>query len=681
MQAQSPAQRTEYFPAIDGLRTVAVLVVLAFHLGAWPPAGFVGVDVFFVISGFVVASAAAAQRSPTAGRFLMAFYARRVLRIVPALLACLLVTFAAMILLVPIAPEGWLTEPNTMTGIAAFVGASNVVLGLTANSYWAPRTEFNPFTHTWSLGVEEQFYLVFPLLLFLWARGRRQLVWLVLTVAAAASLSLAAHWGNSGKAVWAFYMLPTRFWELAAGCALFMAMSWWRPALAGLNRLPRTVLAAAGLAGILTSVVVADSAHFPWPWALLPVLSAALLIVAAVACQDTRIVQWLASRPMVWMGRRSYALYLWHWPVIVLLRWTVELDSPWVKLAAAAVSVALAEASMRWVEWPTRQLALRGQMQGWGVARVLTAGASAIAVGGILTVSALALRPALTLSVTGNADDWSHNTDLPAPGARCGLAHAMAAFHGGLRLDFAPLACAAPHRTLFVLGDSHAGAYLPLLKSAVYSTGTRVILLTKPGCPVFGLRLPVAAEQADCSAFVDAGLRRVMADAKAGDTLFLPGLRVSLFRQSWDRSRAIAVADTVDRQPVIEDAVARLSGVAAFGVHVLFEAPKPVFKSPPFRCSDWFNAMNPICADGMQVSRAEMESARQGPLAAMAAITARLSRSGGRAAVWDPLPTLCGPVVCDAYRAGRPLFFDGDHLSGFGNRVLITSFMQALKPP
>ena len=173
-----------------------------------------------------------------------------------------------------------------------------------------------------------------------------------------------------------------------------------------------------------------------------------------------------------------------------------------------------------------------------------------------------------------------------------------------------------------------------------------------------------------------------MGDAKARDTLFLPGLRLQRFRDQWDRSLAVPVADTLDRQPVIDDAVARLSGIAARGVQVLFEAPKPVFKSPPFRCSDWFNAMNPICADGMQVSRSEMEITRKGPMDAMTAVAARLSDvGGGGGAVWDPLPTLCGPLVCDAYRAGRPLFFDGDHLSGFGNRVLVASFMQAVMPP
>ena len=676
MHPDGPQGQADYFPAIDGLRTIAVLAVLAFHLGAWPPAGFIGVDVFFVISGFVVARAAARLPAATPGQFLVAFYARRVLRIVPALVACLAVTFAAMVLLVPIAPDGWLTEPNALTGLAALVGASNLVLGLTASDYWAPRTEFNPFTHTWSLGVEEQFYLLLPALLFLWTRGSRSLVWWLVAVAAVASLATAAHWGHSGRAVWSFYLLPARFWELATGCGLFMAMGWWQPALAGLHRVARSMLALLGLSGLLASLVLVQSAQFPWPWAVLPVASAALLIMAAVAAQDTVTVQLLAAPPLVWLGRRSYALYLWHWPVIVLLRWTIGLDSLWVQLGAAALSLALAMASMRWVERPTRRLSLRDHQHGWGV---LAVGAATVASAGVLALAALAFRPALTLSVTGQAVDWSQNTDLPQAAARCGLKRALQAAHGGLQLDFAPTACDAAHHTLFVLGDSHAGAYSPMLKSVVHSLGMHVTLLTKEGCVVVGLRVPVSAEASDCRAFVEARLEWLALHAQAGDVLFLPGLRLPRFGDAWALAPAMRVAPTQDYPAAIDDAVARLTRLTTRGVRVLFEAPKPVFKSPPFRCSDWFNAMNPICAAGMQVSRADIEQARKGVLEAMTTITARLSgQAGAGAAVWDPLPLLCGPLACDAYRAGRPLFFDGDHLSGFGNRVLIESFTNAL---
>jgi len=163
--------RPQYVPHIDGLRAIAVLSVILYHLKAsWLPGGFTGVDVFFVISGFVVS--ASVDRLPPVGGWagLARVYARRIRRIVPALVVCLLVTAVLSALFIP---ESWLSETSDKTGRRAFFGLSNWVLASTGNDYFSPRTEFNPYTHTWSLGVEEQFYLLFPLLFLAWLRAGR----------------------------------------------------------------------------------------------------------------------------------------------------------------------------------------------------------------------------------------------------------------------------------------------------------------------------------------------------------------------------------------------------------------------------------------------------------------------------------------------------------------------------
>lgn len=148
-----------YVPAIEGLRTIAVGAVILFHLGVeWIEGGFVGVDIFFVISGFVVAASVLNRRFDRFRDFIAFFYARRMLRILPALIVCLLGTFLLSALFVP---SVWLSDANERTGFAAVFGLSNIVLALNSDFYFSPRTDFNPFTHTWSLGVEEQFYLVF----------------------------------------------------------------------------------------------------------------------------------------------------------------------------------------------------------------------------------------------------------------------------------------------------------------------------------------------------------------------------------------------------------------------------------------------------------------------------------------------------------------------------------------
>ncbi len=164
-------------PHVDGLRALAVVAVMIYHLReSWLPGGFSGVDVFFVISGFVVSLSVSHWIGGGIGNFLGRFYARRLQRIVPALLACLVLTSLLSVLLIP---RAWLSSSNELTGLYAFFGLSNYYLAFHNETYFSPLAAFNPYMHTWSLGVEEQFYLLFPLLFFAWTRGGR---WRMLSI-------------------------------------------------------------------------------------------------------------------------------------------------------------------------------------------------------------------------------------------------------------------------------------------------------------------------------------------------------------------------------------------------------------------------------------------------------------------------------------------------------------------
>lgn len=223
-----------YLPGVDGLRAVAVVAVVLFHLNErLLPGGFVGVDVFFVISGFVVALSALEQRSRTLPNFLGWFYARRAIRILPALIVCLLVSSLMSMLFIP---NGFYGTMNNKTAAAAFLGISNIILTVFSDGYFDPTTEYNPFAHTWSLAVEEQFYILAPLLIFAACRqkmgspGRRRVVWTVAALAFASLLAAAVL-----TVLWprfAFFMLPSRFWELAAGVLLALTRDAWAPRLA-----------------------------------------------------------------------------------------------------------------------------------------------------------------------------------------------------------------------------------------------------------------------------------------------------------------------------------------------------------------------------------------------------------------------------------------------------------------
>ena len=340
-----------YRPDIDGLRALAVGVVLVFH--AFPgllPGGFVGVDVFFVISGYLISGII--LDAVAAGRFSYAnFYARRIRRIFPALGVVLLAALAA----------GWFllyADDYERLGHHAAAGAafaSNFAFWREA-SYFDGASDLKPLLHLWSLGVEEQFYLAWPILLVTAARWRRGP--LAATLAIGTASFLIAIWTVRIDRTPAFYAPWNRFWELLAGAMLAsiqadaafdarMRALVSRPALANLA-------SAAGFAAIAAGVLLIDSSRvFPGLWVLLPVAGTALLIVAGPQAWANRTL--LSQPPVVFIGLISYPLYLWHWP---LLSFAQILEgarpSPSIRLALLALSVALAWGTYRIIEWPIR---------------------------------------------------------------------------------------------------------------------------------------------------------------------------------------------------------------------------------------------------------------------------------------------------------------------------------------
>lgn len=657
----------EYFPAVDGLRALAVASVVIYHLNGMLPGGFVGVDIFFVISGFVVTHSASQLSGTTALSFMAAFYARRLMRIAPALIACVVLTSLFTALLVP---DAWLSEGNSRTAVAALFGLSNYVLAYSANDYWAPRAEFNPFTHTWSLGVEEQFYFFAPFLLYAWRCGHRRPALQLLSVLAGVSLLSAALAASLDRQTLAFYSIHTRLWELSAGVALALTQSAWRPWLlawpAGLHRLAGLV-ALALMGGTLG---FASGTAFPWPWAIAPVLATALLIPLVIARPQGRLSQVFASRPMVWLGRLSYSLYLWHWPVFVLTRWTVGMDDARHKTAALCVALLLAMASLRFVERPLRRWRFRA---GTAHARVAAYGLAALGMAAVVSSALWVLRPWISLSVTRFAD-WSWDADHALPGQKCALSILKERPADGLLIVMQPQGCGEPRGRVFVVGDSHAGAYAALLKRYVRTEGVTVRLYTLAGCSVFGLRQPMQVSSVACRTFTEQVLTAIGHDARPGDVLFLPGLRIPRLADQWQTSGTMPAEPAARRSEAAEEALEALRPLSEHGVAVLFEAPKPVFAVPPFRCADWFNAGNPICEGEQSTSRRRLETLRAPVMASMAAIVQGLPH----AAVYDPLPLLCPGDPCEPYKDGRPLFFDGDHLSGFGNVLLLPSFKAAV---
>jgi peptidoglycan/LPS O-acetylase OafA/YrhL len=664
-----------YFPAVDGLRAVAVIAVLLYHLNErFVPGGFVGVDIFFVISGFVVTMSVA--KWPVSGvlDFQARFYARRVIRIVPALLVVLAVTSTLFVLFIP---KSWLSNESSMTGLAAFFGLSNVALAFSNNDYFSPKATFNPFTHTWSLGVEEQFYFVFPIVLFLLhkldRKGARALtsLWLVGGLCLA-SLALCA-WLTPHAWRHAFYMLPARFWELGTGMLLALCHD---PIKAWLSARKGQVeaLGAASVLAILGGLVVSPGSSFPFPFALAPVAGAAGLILAVTASPEGLLARGLGARPVTFVGQISYSLYLWHWPVYVLMRWTVGLETAIQYLIAVVLAFGLAILSYRLIEQPTRRSARLKSMPRGGIvlAAVLVVTVCAGSAGALMK-----FKETLTLSRTRQAEIWYPDGGPALDGDRCRLDRAQAGFLDGVAKTIKPQGCPAKDvGRLIVVGDSHATAYDRMLERFALAQGREVWIYDRPGCNFLGLRKPMRDEEVGCRRFQGAVVAALAREVGPDDIVFLPSLRVPRFKDQWgDVAVAPAgLAGDEDRAGAEQEAAEVLRRLTARGGRVVFEAPKPIFKSPPFRCADWFNTMNPVCRDGFVMPRAELETLRAPAVATMR----RIALANPRVVIWDPLPVLCSGSECDAFRGAQPLFFDGDHISGYGGDVLLPSFSSAL---
>ena len=670
-----------YYPYIDGLRALAVISVIAYHLdAAWLPGGFTGVDVFFVISGFVVSASLAKSQAKSALRFALHFYARRFARILPALLVCLLLTSLMTTLLVP---KAWLSEANEKTARAAFFGVSNVILALKQDSYYSPRAEFNPFIHTWSLGVEEQFYFIFPLLFYLWIRlGERRRILSSMALATLALSSLAyAYWMGTRDSNRAFYLIFSRFWELGAGVLLFQLTARAVHPLATWPANVRVALQFVGLGSIGAGFWLAKLSAFPYPWAFLPVAGTVLLILGLKGEAASNPIQaFFSSQVVVLVGRLSYSLYLWHWPVFTLMRWTTGIETGVERACGLALTALLATASFRLVEQPFRNI--QGKLR-WPDRAMVASSLAMLALGAGLNHGFQVMQPTLSLSATRDGATWQPKEYIaPAGQAPCVLRTSAETMAGGSRMHYMPEKCAAQGGRIFVMGDSHAGAYVPMLTRWVQETGREVFIYTKGGCGYLSLFEPDGEAPHHCREFVDASRADILASARPGDILFLPSLRVRRFGDQWRLFPDDAVRDSMNgaqaqaaRARAVTEGKADMARFESKGLRIVLEAPKPIFKAPPFRCADWFNRGNPICAPGLTMDRENLLQFRAPALAGLEAMAA-----GSKAvSLWDPFPILCAKgATCSAFDGEVPLFFDSDHLTGPGNMRLYDNFSRCM---
>jgi peptidoglycan/LPS O-acetylase OafA/YrhL len=317
--------RDGFRPDLEGLRAVAVVLVLLYH-AAVPgfTGGYVGVDVFFVLSGFLITGLLLREVRRTGTISLPSFYARRARRLLPASALVLLVTMVASALVLP---------PLLVPGVAGDAAAaslyvSNMRFAFQATDYLQAEMAPSPLLHFWSLGVEEQFYVFWPALVLLIARGRADAgrrVAIAAGIISAVSFGLAL-WLTEANAPWAFFSLPTRAWELGLGA--FLAIGGTQ--LARIPARPAAVAAWVGLAMVgISGVVLSTETPFPGTAALLPTVGSALVIAGGFRQAPFAPGRWLSLAIPRFLGRISYSLYLWHWPVLILPAAALGAPLPW----------------------------------------------------------------------------------------------------------------------------------------------------------------------------------------------------------------------------------------------------------------------------------------------------------------------------------------------------------------
>lgn len=602
------------------MRALAVLPVLFYHSGV--PGfggGYVGVDVFFVISGFLITGIIA--REIDEGRFsLLQFYERRARRIMPALLAVVAAVLvgAAVIYL----PADFNLVPRSALASLGFV--SNVLF-FTETGYFQGGAETKPLLHTWSLSIEEQFYLGFPLLLLLIARFMPTMRKVVVASVAALSFGLAVAMQNDGTG-FAFFMLPTRVWELAAGALLALGL----PAVQG--RALRELLATCGLAAILGAATVYNSKTvFPGLAALPPVLGA----VALIHCgPNTAVGRLLQSRVLVAVGLISYSLYLWHWPIAVFTRYALDVAlSAWTTVAVIVLSFAVAAFSWRYIEQPFRRPSSLSPVV---VLRRTVAAMAAMAVvsAGLMATDGWPGRfSPEVVRLAGASDDVSPMREACHDNASAGRAPCILG------------AKAEPDSLLW--GDSHGVELAYVLSSAARLEGTSLVQRTQSSCPpILGYSAP---NNPRC-----ATVNRDVFDAIRSN----PSIRTVYLSAFWasEAYTSPAVLDQLDQ--TIGALVADERRVVIIGAvpPAPFDVPR---KLAFFAAKEERNRVRGL-------KRAEFEESTLG----LRRLIKKWSQKG--VVVIDPIDTMSGPETCDVVRDGRPLYFDSHHLSIAGARLVLS---------
>lgn len=649
-----------YRPDIDGLRAVAIVPVLLFHAGVGAfSGGFVGVDVFFVISGFLITGLI--RNEIDSGTFSIAnFYERRIRRILPALFAVTIVTAAL---------SAWLLLPDDLADFGKSVAATSLFasnfLFWQESGYFAPAAEETPLLHTWSLAVEEQFYILFPLFLaFVASRPARPYV--AATVAVVVPSFLLSLAGVAFARDAAFYLAPFRAWELGLGALLALGVV--RPSH---DVRLRNGAALAGGAAIAWSVFqYSAGTAFPGAAALLPCVGAAAIIWAGSGGHNL-VGDALSWRPVVLVGLVSYSLYLWHWPLLALGRYYAMRDLTAVETTVVLALAALAAvASWRYVERPFRgKSGILDRRQIFRTTVAVTGGAVAL---GLAAVAASGwpgridegTQRVLAAGADHRSRDW-----------KCGNADPSSVAEGTL-CRIGDERAGAPSFLLW--GDSHGRAAADAIDAAAGRAGRSGVLAVRTGCsPLPGVRRSDHDRGHRCEEFNQAVLDSLARTPRIEDVVLMGrwALLAEGRRYGREPGGAIYLADadstarsSEDNRRIFDRSLdGAVSSLLAMGkrVWIVASVPEVGWDVPSTLARSVRFDRDPPLAPSPRAYAVRQTFVLDS--------LARLDARPG-VVVLRPDAVMCGPDRCEVTRDGLPLYFDSHHLSRLGTQMLEPMF-------
>ncbi len=658
---------SKYRPDIDGLRAIAIISVVAYHAG-FPgvPGGFVGVDVFFVISGYLITALLFDEAMVSRRLALGAFYARRVRRLMPAGVAMVLGTLLLGALFLPPASDEQRSLAKSAQAVAYF--GSNFYFFKKTGGYFDDPSFSIPLLHTWSLAVEEQYYLVWPLLMVLVFRFshagrerevmRRRVLW---TLGGLFVVSLAASaWLTPNHQNFAFYLLPARVWEFAIGGMVGLAGAGFFARL----RAGADAVAVAGLAMILYGVTMFNhGTSFPGWIAIVPVFGTAALIAGMTASETGWVRRVLSSRPFVVIGLLSYSWYLWHWPLLSVYR-IHNLGEQDVLANAGLVTLALflAWLTYLWIEHPIRE------HRPGPFARVKS---TLYVGGGISLATVLGAACLLGWNTHQKSSDLfqtvaAARTDVPPYQTACSIAHSR-----DLR-ELPGKECVhgpdKEHPRVLLWGDSHADHLMSMVMAGFPEVG--VYQLTMAGCvPAIGYEAGVPAPPRHCADFnrlvmekitalKKQGLEAVVISARWPSYLWHPS--ISLSEQVPGAVQADAARMARARSEMKASFDATLSQLARIGVRVLVLEPTPelVYAAPQCVSLGGGSRCN--------VPRAMNESLLGEANKALQEVVSRHEN----ARLAHLMDFFCDTKTCYALRDGKILYLDDDHVTASTGREI-----------